>query len=105
VIYHGEVNEDSDGPVEVCVAFSGAVEPHGEAVTRVELAHREAYTTITRAQVQFPGILDAYAAVERWIEERGERMAAAPREVYFNPDPDPDPNDPFCDIAFPIGSA
>jgi DNA-binding transcriptional MerR regulator len=105
VIFHGEVNEDSDGPVEVCVPFSGAVEPHGGAVARVEPAHREAYTTITRAQVQFPGILDAYAAVERWIEEHGEQMATAPREVYFNPDPDPDPDDPFCDIAFPIGSA
>lgn len=105
VIYHGEVNDDSDGPVEVCVPFSGAVEPGGGAVSRVEPAHREAYTTITRAQVQFPGILDAYAAVERWIQERGEQMAAAPREVYFNPDRDPDPTDPFCDIAFPIGSA
>jgi DNA-binding transcriptional MerR regulator len=102
VIYHGEVNEDSDGPVEVCVPYSGAVEPVGEAVARVEPAHREAYTTITRAQTEFPGILDAYAAVERWIEDRGEQMAAAPREVYFNGDPDPDPAEPFCDVAYPI---
>ena len=102
VIFHGEVNEDSDGPVEVCVPFSGAVEPSAEVVSRVEPAHREAYTTITRGQTEFPGILDAYAAVERWIEERGEQMAAAPREVYFNPDPDPASSEPFCDVAYPI---
>ena len=104
VIYHGEVNEDSDGPVEVCVPYVGTVEPSGEAVARTESAHREAYTTISRAQTQFPGILDAYAAVERWMEENGTAMSAAPREVYFNADPDPAPEAPFCDIAFPIGN-
>ena len=102
VIYHGEVNEDSDGPVEVCVPFSGAVEPEGEAVARVEPAHQEAFTTITRAQTQFPGILDAYEAVERWISERGAEISASPREVYFNPDPEPEPDRPFCDVAFPV---
>jgi DNA-binding transcriptional MerR regulator len=102
VIYHGEVNEDSDGPVEVCVPFTGAVTAAGEAVRRTEPAHREAFTTITRAQTQFPGILDAYAAVERWIDERGVEMAGSPREVYFNSDPEPEADRPFCDIAFPI---
>jgi DNA-binding transcriptional MerR regulator len=102
VIYHGEVNEDSDGPVEVCVPFNGTVRPAGEAVVRTEPAHREAYTTITMAQCRFPGILDAYSAVERWIDERGAEMTASPREVYFNRDADPEPDRPFCDIAFPI---
>jgi DNA-binding transcriptional MerR regulator len=103
VIYHGEVNDDSDGPVEVCVPFTGAMSPSGGAVQRLEPAHREAFTTITMAQCQFPGILDAYAAVERWIEERGAQITASPREVYFSSDPDPEPDRPFCDIAFPIG--
>jgi DNA-binding transcriptional MerR regulator len=103
VIYHGEVNDDSDGPVEVCVPFSGSVQAQGEATVRAEPAHREAYTTITMAQCQFPGILDAYAAVERWIETNGAQLSAAPREVYFNDDPEPEPDRPFCDIAFPIG--
>ena len=103
VIFHGEVNEDSDGPVEACVPYTGAVTPSGEAVKRQEPAHREAFTTITRAETEFPGILDAYAAVERWIEERGAEMTAAPREVYFSSDPDPAPDQPFCDVAYPIG--
>lgn len=102
VIYHGEVNEDSDGPVEVCVPFTGEVSAVGKAVRRSEPAHREAFTTLTRAQVQFPAILDAYGAVEGWIEQRGAQMTGSPREVYFNPDPDPEPDRPFCDIAFPI---
>ncbi len=101
VIYHGEVNDDSDGPVEVCVPFRGDVQPADDVGVRVEAAHREAATTITRAQVAFPAILDAYAAVESWIEREGHEMAAAPREVYFT-DEEVGADEPFCDIAFPI---
>ena len=101
VVYHGEVNDDSDGPVELCMPFRGEMSSAGEAIVRVEPAHREAFTTITRSQVAFPSILDAYAAVERWIEGEGREMAGAPREVYFV-DGEVPPDEPFCDIAFPI---
>ena len=102
VIYHGEVNEDSDGPVEVCLPFIGALPSADEVMARTEPAHREAFTTITRRQVEFPGILDAYAAVEHWIEGAGEEMTGAPREVYVTDDDVVEPDEPFCDIAFPI---
>lgn len=102
VIYHGEVNDDSDGPVELCLPFSGDVRPDGEIGVRTEPAHREAVTTITRAQVDFPAILDAYGAVEAWIKREGLEMTASPREIYFT-DADVAPDEPFCDIAFPIG--
>ena len=82
VIYHGEVNEDSDGPVEVCIPIDPA-RATLEAATRREPAHREAYTTITKAQVAFPQILSAYDAVAHWIEAQGKRGTGSPREVYF----------------------
>ena len=101
VIYHGEVNEDSDGPVEVCMPFVGELRSAQDVAVRTERAHREAFTTITRRQVEFPGILDAYAAVEHWIEGSNEEMSGAPREVYFTDD-EVEPDEAFCDIAFPI---
>ena len=101
VIYHGEVNDDSDGPVEVCLPFAGGSPSTDGVNVRSEPAHREAFTTITRRQVEFPGILDAYAAVERWIHDTGEEISSAPREVYFTDD-DVAPDEAFCDIAFPI---
>jgi DNA-binding transcriptional MerR regulator len=103
-IYHGEVNEDSDGPVEVCIPFDGHVKAGDGVTARSEPAHREAFTTITLAQCQFPAILDAYGAVEAWIQERGMEIAASPREVYFADAQarEPEPDEPFCDIAFPI---
>lgn len=102
VVYHGEVNDDSDGPVEVCVPFTGRVQADRELTLRVEPAHREAYTTITLAQCEFPGILDAYSAVEGWIEAAGREIAGPPREVYFNHDHEPEADRPFCDVAFPV---
>jgi DNA-binding transcriptional MerR regulator len=101
VIYHGEVNDDSDGPVELCLPYRGDVRANGEIAVRTEPAHREAFTTITRAQVAFPTILDAYEAVETWIKREGHEMTASPREIYFT-DADVAPDEPFCDIAFPI---
>lgn len=101
VIYHGEVNEDSDGPVEVCVPVTGNGELSGQA-HRIEPAHREAYTEITVAQVEIPQILSAYEAVERWIKENGREITGSPREVYVDNFMHLGPNDHGCDIAFPI---
>jgi DNA-binding transcriptional MerR regulator len=102
VVYHGEVNHDSDGPVEVCLPVEGAVEPGARMTLRNEDAHAEAYTTITLGQCEFPGILDAYAAVERWVQANDRIIAASPREVYFVEHTRIEQDDPFCDVAFPI---
>lgn len=102
IIYHGEVNEESDGPVEVCVPVSPERAGTIDAATRVEPAHREAYTRIRKAQVEFPQILDAYEAVEQWMAQNNREMAASPREVYFTDFMGAGPDDEVCDIAFPI---
>ena len=100
VIYHGQVNEDSDGPVEVCVPFTGSLEPAGEMRVRLEPTHREAFTCLTKVQVEFPGILGAYDAVGAWIGTQGLKVTASPREVYFNDFTAASPDDLVCDIAF-----
>jgi DNA-binding transcriptional MerR regulator len=102
VVYHGEVNKDSDGPVEVCVPFAGSVEPIGEAAVREEPAHDELFTRITKAQVGFPMILDAYEAVHKRIAEIGRTPAGSPREVYFVDWDAVGPTDPACDTAWPV---
>lgn len=102
VIYHGEVNEDSDGPVEEATPISPDRAGNATMATRVEPAHREAYVTVTRAQVRYPDILSAYDAVERWLAENHGVTAGPPREVYFA-DPSEGPDDELvADIAYPI---
>jgi DNA-binding transcriptional MerR regulator/effector-binding domain-containing protein len=101
-IYHGEVNEDSDGPVEVCAPISADQATTPNVPTRIEPAHREAYTRIRKSQVQFPEILSAYDAVDQWITSNGRQMTGPPREVYFADFMNAGPDDEVVDIAFPI---
>ncbi|WP_033439702.1 MerR family transcriptional regulator [Saccharothrix sp. NRRL B-16314] len=105
VVYHGEVNEDSDGPVEACVPINPPADwGDGPSTTayRVEPAHREAYVRLTKAQVVFPQILSAYDAVAAWLKENDFAIADSPREVYFESMGDAGPDDVACDVAFPM---
>lgn len=102
VIYHGEVNNDSDGPVEVCVPFEGSLEPSQDIRVRMESGGKEAFTRITKSQVEFPRILEAYDAVATWIEENKLSDRSAPREIYFGDWAAIGDDEPAVDIAFPL---
>lgn len=103
VIFHGEVNHDSDGPVEVCVPVDpGSAGRRGRGM-RVEPAHREAYVRLRKAQVAYPQILSAYDAVAQWMTDRGLPGTGSPREVYFADFPSAASGDEVCDVAFPVG--
>jgi DNA-binding transcriptional MerR regulator len=100
VVFHGEVTEDGDGPVEVCVPVAPGVL---DAAVRREPAHREAYTPVVKGHFEPPQILSVYDAVHRWIRARGLRETGSPREVYgYAADPDAaDPGQVVCDVAIP----
>lgn len=103
VIFHGQVDEENDGPVEVCVPIRSDAASDRPTV-RLDPAHREAYVTVTKAQFEMPQVLSAYDAVARWITTSGRTITGPPREVYF-PGVDPHtakPSDLVCDIAFPM---
>jgi DNA-binding transcriptional MerR regulator len=102
VVYHGEVNEESDGPVEVCVPIDRSSQVSSDIATRREPAHREAYVRLRKEQVVFPQILTAYDTVHQWTHEQDRTITAAPREVYFADFLAAAPADEVCDVAFPI---
>ncbi|QFQ98166.1 MerR family transcriptional regulator [Streptomyces phaeolivaceus] len=114
VVYHSEVSMESDGPAESCVpvadesaARAWAAE-HGrawETRVRVEPAGRLVYTRISKAQVAHPQILAAFEAVERWIAGRGLEVTGPCREIYFADWDAAGPEDPVCDVAFPVASS
>ncbi|WP_217171412.1 MerR family transcriptional regulator [Streptomyces sp. AC512_CC834] len=111
VVYHSEVSVESDGPAESCVPVADEAaarawsEEGGRARqtrVRVEPAGRLAYTRITKAQVAHPQLLAAFEAVEEWIAGQGLTVAGPCREVYFADWDAAGPEDPVCDIAFPV---
>jgi DNA-binding transcriptional MerR regulator len=101
VVYHGEINEDSDGPAEACAPIDPTAVKADGAIRR-EPAHREAYVRLRKAQVEFPQILSAYDGVMAWMTAHGLMAAGAPREVYFRDFASAGPADEVCDVAFPI---
>ena len=102
VVYHGQIADDSEVPVEVCAPISLAQEGSTAAAMRREPAHREAYVRLTKAQVTFPEIQSVYAGLDRWIRSQRLEIADAPREVYFADFFSAGPSDDVCDVAFPI---
>ena len=102
VIFHGPVTPDAAALVEVCVVVSGPAEPEDSIVIRKEAAHEEAYTTVTREGLEFPGILAAYDAVAMWVIQHGSMIETMPsREVYFANVIAMPMDAEVCDIAFP----
>lgn len=75
VLYHGPVNNEEDGPVEVCVPAKDGEHrlPAGEV----------AFTEISGEQCQFPEILGAYDAVYRWVKQNGREASGPSREIYL----------------------
>jgi DNA-binding transcriptional MerR regulator len=76
VLYHGPVNTEEDGPVEVCV-------PQRNGEKRLP-AGEVAFTEISGTQCSFPEILGAYEAVYRWAKEQGREPDGPAREIYLN---------------------
>jgi DNA-binding transcriptional MerR regulator len=102
VIYEGRVNEEENGPIEVCVPFEGTLEPRERIAIRLEPAHQIAYTRLTKANCSFPGILKAYEDVGAWLRKNGKNSVAPCREIYWADWSEAKPDDPAVDIAFPF---
>ena len=90
-IYHGEVNDQDDGPVEVCLPVAAGDKrlPAGDV----------AYTVAIGEQTIFPGIIGAYDAVAGWATANNRELAGPPREIYLNEVTD---DRPHMEIAWPI---
>ncbi|MFJ8107249.1 MerR family transcriptional regulator [Streptomyces sp. NPDC096132] len=111
VAYHAEVSMESDGPAESCVPVADEAAARTWAAAqgrtrrieaRVEPARKLAYTRITKAQVAHPQIIAAFEAVEAWMKREGWEYDGPCREIYFADWDAAGPEDPVCDVAFPV---
>ena len=91
-IFHGEINEQDDGPLEICIPASGNLKAEGDVQVK-QLAGGEAACVMTvGAQTDFPAILGAYDAAADWIQKNGYQIAESPREVWHSgPGPGEEP--------------
>ena len=104
LIFHGIVDHESDGPLEAVLPCPEAVQATEAVGIRTEPAHDEAFTSITKAQWDYPAILAAYDAVACSPEAAarpGSRLSC--REVYRADPQAIGPDELICDIAYPLG--
>jgi DNA-binding transcriptional MerR regulator len=104
LIFHGIVDHESDGPLEAILGCPDGVQATDLIGIRTEPAHDEAFTTITKAQWDFPAILAAYDAVACSPEAAARpRSPLSCREVYLAEPHATGDDELICDIAFPLG--
>ncbi|MGW7445159.1 MerR family transcriptional regulator [Kitasatospora sp. NPDC054795] len=101
-VYHGLVGEDCDALVEVCAPTPNDVGPHGPFAVRIEPAHREAYTALTRRG--FTAMAAAHDAVGAWAAARGYGRGGPNREVYHPNRATAGPQEHVVDVAVPLAA-
>lgn len=102
-IFHGTVSADQSALVEVCIVVNDDAPAEGDIRVRVEPEHLEAYVELTKSQLGYPEILDAYSAASDWVSLHGDVLEAMPsREVYIDDVIKADASTHVCDVAFPF---
>jgi len=107
VIYHGEVSEDSDGPIEWCRPV-----PDGQAeevaarfpqlTLRTEPAHQEAYVHLGDTQANPPQWQLVSETLYAWAAEQHRQPQSAARVTFLATLPTTADSVPDCDFAIPL---
>ena len=86
-IYHGAIDHESDGPIEICLPIDNAVTDAGDGIQVRELAGAKvAYVELHGDECVFPEILKGYDAIYDWMRQNGYEYAESPREIWFGQD-------------------
>jgi DNA-binding transcriptional MerR regulator len=98
-LYHGPINNEEDGPIEVCLPVSRAeVQKDGIAAKEMPGA-QVASVTLRGEECSFPHVLKGYDAVFDWVERNGYSLEGSPREIWHT-----GPIDPAeMEVALPFG--
>lgn len=97
VHFHETVTRDSEGLVEVAVAFAGSVEPIGDLRIRLQPARREVYLPVPADHEAFPLVLRVYDTLETWLDGRLDLVRAdSPYEIY------PGTGGASFDVTYPV---
>ncbi|HSC80736.1 MAG TPA: MerR family transcriptional regulator [Chitinolyticbacter sp.] len=97
-VYHGPVNSEQRGPIEICVPARPGSLPAGDVVLRELPACRLVTIDVRAEQARFPAILSAYEAVCDWIDEQRQTRAGPPREYWLNTSSE----QPVMQVCWPI---
>jgi DNA-binding transcriptional MerR regulator len=81
-IFHGTVNEEEDGPYELCLPVDHILTNDGEVISRELPAGRLALVMLDGEEARHPAAAAGYDAVYDWIQQHGYEVADGPRVIY-----------------------
>jgi DNA-binding transcriptional MerR regulator len=83
-IYHGAIDHESDGPIEICLPIEKALTDAGAGIQLRELdGAKVAYVELRGDECIFPEILKGYDAIYDWMRQNGYEQSESPREIWF----------------------
>lgn len=89
-IFHGAINEEEDGPIEICLPANGNLKGSDSVEVKQLQGGDAACVMMVGAETDFPAILGAYDAAADWINKNGYATAEPPREIWHSvPGDDP----------------
>lgn len=100
-LYHGPINDDEDGPIEVCVPVSREIDGTGDVQIYRLPRVRVASVMLRGEQCAFPAVLQGYDAAYDWIQKHGYEVAGSPREVWHSA-PDAEGEGELMEVAWPF---
>lgn len=83
-IFHGPVNHEEDGPIEVCLPVQGAPVAKDPIATRVLPEGQVASVMMVGDQCEFPEILKGYDLAFDWVRKNGYEPTEPPREIWHS---------------------
>jgi DNA-binding transcriptional MerR regulator len=83
-IYHGPVNHEDDGPIEVCLPVQAALTAEGQVVARELAGGKLASVMLHKEQCEFPAVLEGYDVAYDWIRKNGYEPIESPREIWHS---------------------
>ena len=89
-IFHGPVNKDDDGPMEVCLPVKGAFTPSGDIVLREIPGGPVVQVSGSGDYCHFPKVLELYENAHEWICKNGFHPDGPPQEWWEGPNGEED---------------
>ncbi len=81
IIYHSVIDEETDGPIELCVPVAKRLASGGDVYGR-DVEGGSVATTVHHGP--YEQIAAAYHTLTGWISDHGHEIAGPPREIYLN---------------------
>lgn len=81
-IFHGAINGDSDGPIEICLPTTTLLNGAEGLTARTMQGGQAAFVSLRDGQCAFPEVLKGYDALVDWMRQNGYEPAAPPMEFW-----------------------